>query len=108
MLIDLFPDSQHVSSAGFSGETADEVSREFAKLNGFSIVTAGADFLRIAEQRGTPPQIIRLEKTDFRIEWQHEWEADCSYRFFRTSRRAFFTTPGTAANASATSASCWS
>ncbi|MFZ0592827.1 MAG: DUF5615 family PIN-like protein [Bryobacteraceae bacterium] len=68
MLEDLFPESSHVSLAGFSGETPDRTIWEFAKRAQFAIVTADADFLRLAELHGAPPQIIRLERMDYSTE----------------------------------------
>jgi predicted nuclease of predicted toxin-antitoxin system len=51
-LIDLFPESTHVTLAGFSGETPDRTIWEFARENGFAIVTADADFVRFSETDG--------------------------------------------------------
>ena len=65
MLADLFPGSSHISGVGLAGETPDERIWEFAKENGFAIVTADADFLRLADRRGAPPQVIRLERMDY-------------------------------------------
>jgi predicted nuclease of predicted toxin-antitoxin system len=65
MLADLFPGSSHISGVGLGGETPDEVIWEFAKENAFAIVTGDADFLRLADQRGTAPKIIRLERMDY-------------------------------------------
>jgi len=51
----LFPDSVHVFDTGLARFTSDEAVWEYAKA-GFAIVTADADFLGLAEQRGTPPK----------------------------------------------------
>ena len=68
MLEDLFPESTQTTLIGFSGETADKIIWEFAKVEMFAIVTADADFVRLAEIHGAPPQIIRLEKMDYSTE----------------------------------------
>jgi predicted nuclease of predicted toxin-antitoxin system len=39
---------------------------EYAKANGFTILTADSDFLKLAWQRGTPPKVIRIERCDFK------------------------------------------
>jgi predicted nuclease of predicted toxin-antitoxin system len=68
MLSDLFPESTHTTLMGLSGETPDKIIWEFAKANGFSILTADADFVRLAEIHGAPPKIIRLEKMNYSTE----------------------------------------
>lgn len=62
----LFPGSKHVAEAGLDRTTADSVIWEFAAKNGFAIVTADSDFLALAESRGHPPHVIRLERCDYR------------------------------------------
>jgi predicted nuclease of predicted toxin-antitoxin system len=42
------------------------VGREYAKVNGFTIMTADSDFLDLAGSRGTPPKVIRLENCNYR------------------------------------------
>lgn len=37
-----------------------------AKDNGFAIVTADADFLNLANERGAPPKVVRLENCNYR------------------------------------------
>ena len=53
---------------GLSGETPDQTIWEFARKKGFAIVTADADFIRLAETQGAPPKIIRLERMDYSTE----------------------------------------
>ena len=65
LLVDLFPKSTHITLVGFSGETADQTIWEYAEENNFAIVTADADFVKLAERRGAPPQIVRLERMDY-------------------------------------------
>ena len=66
LLADLFPDLTHVFATGLAQFTPDVVIWEYARDNGFTIVTADADFIQLAEQRGPPPKVIRIEKCDFR------------------------------------------
>jgi predicted nuclease of predicted toxin-antitoxin system len=56
---DLFPDSSHVRAHGLS-EVTDHVLWEFAKANGFVIVTQDADFAELAALLGFPPKVIWL------------------------------------------------
>jgi predicted nuclease of predicted toxin-antitoxin system len=41
MLLDLFAGPSHISGVGLAGQTPDEAIWEYAKENGFAIVTAG-------------------------------------------------------------------
>lgn len=59
MITDLFPDSSHVGSHGLS-EAADRALWEFAKANGFAIVTQDADLAELASLLGSPPKVIWL------------------------------------------------
>jgi predicted nuclease of predicted toxin-antitoxin system len=61
LLEDLFPESAHISQVGLAGETADAAIWGYAKQNGFVIVTADADFPRLSDTYGSPPQVVRLE-----------------------------------------------
>ncbi len=65
-LAELFPDSLHVFNTGLARFTSDEAIWEYAKANGFTIVTADSDFLELASSRGTPPKVIRLENCNYR------------------------------------------
>ena len=65
-LAGLFPDSNHVFNTGLARFTSDETVWEYAKTNGFVIVTADADFVGLAEQRGAPPKVVRLENCNYR------------------------------------------
>jgi predicted nuclease of predicted toxin-antitoxin system len=62
----LFPDSIHVFDTGLARFTSDEAIWECARSSGFVIVTADSDFLGIAEERGTPPKIVRLDNCNYR------------------------------------------
>jgi len=58
-LIAAFPDSSHVQFHGLS-ETDDSEIWEFAKLQGFCIVTQDADFAERSRLYGSPPKAIWL------------------------------------------------
>jgi predicted nuclease of predicted toxin-antitoxin system len=68
-LAELFPGSVHVFDASLGQRTPDETIWEFAGRHGFVIVTADADFLRLAEERGVPPKVVHL--------------GNCNYKTFR-------------------------
>ena len=68
LLEDLFPGSAHISQVGLAGETPDAAIWDFAKQNQFAIVRADADFLRMADLHGPPPQVIRLERMNYSTE----------------------------------------
>ncbi|MCK1732854.1 DUF5615 family PIN-like protein [Bradyrhizobium sp. 138] len=55
MMADLFPDSAHARSHGLS-EATDRVFWEFAKANGFAIVSQDVDFAEMAGLLGSPPK----------------------------------------------------
>ena len=65
-LAELFPDSVHVFETSLARFTSDEVIWEYARINGFAIVTADSDFLELAKSRGVPPKVIRLENCNYR------------------------------------------
>ena len=62
----LFPDSIHVFDTGLARFTSDEAIWEYARSNGFLIVMADSDFLGLAEERGTPPKVVRLDNCNYR------------------------------------------
>jgi len=51
-LADLFPDSTHVFHTDLEWFTTDQVIWNYALANGYAIVTADADFLRLAATLG--------------------------------------------------------
>ena len=59
IIVDLFPDSSHVRLVGLS-EAADRTLWDFAKANGFTVVTQDVDFADMAGLLGTPPKVIWL------------------------------------------------
>jgi len=58
-LADLFPDSDHVRSAGMD-QAPDDWIWEHAKKHGFTIVTQDADFAERGRLYGAPPKVIWL------------------------------------------------
>jgi predicted nuclease of predicted toxin-antitoxin system len=59
MIAELFPDTSHVRPHGLS-EAADRALWDFAKANGFTIVTQDVDFAELAGLLGSPPKVIWL------------------------------------------------
>jgi predicted nuclease of predicted toxin-antitoxin system len=59
-LADLFPGSSHVQSVGL-GCADDHQVWEYARLNGFAIVTKDADYNNLSVLRGQPPKVIWLQ-----------------------------------------------
>lgn len=59
LLADVFPDSQQVRRAPFDRATDDTIW-EFARRDGFTIVTLNSDFADMATLRGAPPKVIWL------------------------------------------------
>jgi predicted nuclease of predicted toxin-antitoxin system len=58
-LASLFPGSSHVQSESLDSATDDQIW-EFARLNGFAIVTKDADYNNLSVLRGSPPKVIWL------------------------------------------------
>lgn len=65
-LADLFPNSIHVFDTGLARFTSDDAILEYARSNGFVIVTADSDFLDLVAMRGTTPKVVRLENCNYR------------------------------------------
>ena len=63
-IADLFPDSEHIGAKGLL-QAPDSVVWEFAKVNGFAIATADADFYELATTLGPPPKVIWLRGCDY-------------------------------------------
>jgi predicted nuclease of predicted toxin-antitoxin system len=61
----LFPGSAHVSEVGLTAGTADRQIWDYAKQNGFAIITADTDFVTMANAYGPPPKVILLENCDY-------------------------------------------
>jgi predicted nuclease of predicted toxin-antitoxin system len=58
-IADLFPESNHVRLLGLS-EAGDQVLWDYAKDNGFTIVSQDVDFAEMAALSGSPPKVIWL------------------------------------------------
>src|SRR3954464_5975091 len=58
-LADLFPDSTQTRLLGFA-TAADSVIWDYAKQNGFVVVTLDADYYDVSLLRGHPPKLIWL------------------------------------------------
>lgn len=58
-IVDLYPDSQHVKTLGLIN-TDDAIIWEYAKANGFAIVSKDSDFYQRSLLYGHPPQFIYL------------------------------------------------
>jgi predicted nuclease of predicted toxin-antitoxin system len=56
---DLFPESNHVQLVGLS-EVGDQLLWDYAKANGFTIVSQDADFAEMAALLHSPPKVIWL------------------------------------------------
>jgi len=63
-LADLFPGSTHVADVRLI-ESPDAAIWEYANVNGFTILTADADFFELTTTLGPPPQILWLRR------WTH-------------------------------------
>ena len=57
---DLFPNSEHVLNLALD-ESPDHAIWDYAKANGFAIVTKDEDFPDLVALRGHPPKIIWLQ-----------------------------------------------
>ena len=53
-------------NTGLERFTSDEKIWGYAASNGFAIVTADADFVRLSKERGDPPKVIRLENCNYK------------------------------------------
>ena len=62
----LFPGSSHVFVVGLAQDTADETIWEYARENGYAIVTADFDLLGLERKEGAPPKVIRLERCNYK------------------------------------------
>jgi predicted nuclease of predicted toxin-antitoxin system len=61
---DVFEGSIHVRSVNLE-QTPDRQIWEFARSNGFAILTADADFQNLAVSLGHPPKIVLLKGCDY-------------------------------------------
>lgn len=59
-LADSFPGSIHVQSVGLDSSDDDQIW-DYARLNGFAIVSKDADYNNLSVLRGSPPKVIWLQ-----------------------------------------------
>jgi predicted nuclease of predicted toxin-antitoxin system len=59
-LADLFPGSSHVQSVALDCANDDQVW-EYAKANGFAVVTKDEDYNNLSVLRGSPPKVLWLQ-----------------------------------------------
>jgi len=60
-LANLFPQSQHVFALGLDRASDWEI-RDYARQNGYFIVTKDADFSELCVLRGFPPKIVWIRR----------------------------------------------
>ena len=60
-LSDLYPNSDHLDLLGL-GAADDTVVWQYAKTNGFVVVTKDADFADLSVLRGFPPKIVWIRR----------------------------------------------
>ena len=60
-LTDIFPDSAHVDRIGFGGSSDDDVWN-YAKANGFTLVSKDSDFYNKSMLHGHPPKVIWIKR----------------------------------------------
>ena len=60
-LADTYPESKHVQDVGL-GNATDPVIWDFAKTNGYTIVTKDSDFHERRVISGTPPNIVWIRR----------------------------------------------
>jgi len=63
-LSSLFPGLIHVRDAGLS-QASDETIWDWARRNGYTVLTTDADFVALSQRLGWPPKVIHLEQCDF-------------------------------------------
>jgi predicted nuclease of predicted toxin-antitoxin system len=56
-LADLFPDSLHVETAGLD-RASDDLVWDYARQNGFAIVSKDEDYSDLSVLRGNPPKVL--------------------------------------------------
>ena len=60
-LSDIFPDSQHVDRLGLGGES-DNVVWDYAKQNGYVLISKDSDFYDKSVLFGHPPKVIWIRR----------------------------------------------
>jgi predicted nuclease of predicted toxin-antitoxin system len=63
-LTSLFPGLIHVRDVDLK-QADDRTIWEWARQNGYTVVTADADFVSMASQTGPPPKLVHIERCNF-------------------------------------------
>jgi predicted nuclease of predicted toxin-antitoxin system len=63
-LLSLFEDLTHVRDIGLQ-RSDDAAIWEWAKWNGYTIVTTDSDFVSLNQRLGWPPKVIHIERCDY-------------------------------------------
>jgi predicted nuclease of predicted toxin-antitoxin system len=63
-LASLFSSLIHVRDVGLR-QASDETIWRWARLNGYTVVTTDADFVKLSGKFGWPPRVIHIERCDF-------------------------------------------
>ncbi|RMF28961.1 MAG: hypothetical protein D6765_05155 [Bacteroidetes bacterium] len=61
LLADHFEDVKHVDRCGLPVPASDQQVWEWAKSNGFAILTCDEDFYHLVLQKGFPPKVVLLK-----------------------------------------------
>lgn len=67
-----FPDCIHVSETNLPQPASDTAIWEYAKTQGFVIVTNDDDFLRLSTYKGFPPKVVLLRTGNQSTDFLHE------------------------------------
>ena len=63
-LAELFGEIMHVRNVGLQ-QAEDRSIWSWAKLHGYTVITADADFVSLSQELGFPPKVVHLEQCDF-------------------------------------------
>jgi len=64
-LAELFPGSMHVFETGLASFTSDRTIVEYARTNGFVVVTADSDFLDLATEVSGQLKVTQMENCNY-------------------------------------------
>ena len=68
----LFPGLTHVRDVGLK-QAADQQIWDWARDNGFAVVTTDADFVALSQRHSWPPKVVHLEQCDFSSRIIEDW-----------------------------------
>lgn len=60
----LFPGLIHLREVGLA-RASDNTIWDWARVNGFAVITTDSDFIALSRRLGWPPKVIHLEECDF-------------------------------------------